>query len=487
MPPWMPDPGCAPFLGEPRITPEERERIRKWVERGLKEGGHRNPPPFWSEPWTLGAPDLIVTLPEPYLLAAEGRDVYRNFVLPVPLGAKRYVRAVEILPNTATAIHHAFLFFDRSGESARLDREDATPGFPGLHVPSSAQAPAGQFLSWQPGKRLIPEAPDMSWPLLPGSSLVIQTHLRPTGKAERVQPSVAFYFTDQAPTKFPVKIGLWSEDLRLPAGGHAVQVKDSMTLPADVDLLRILPHAHFLARKIEATAALPDGSTRCLLKISSWDFNWQGDYAYRDAIRLPKGTVLSMEFTYDNSTDNPRNPNQPPREVHYGVQSSDEMAELWMQVLPVTADGANLLERAMQPKVLKSGIAYNRYLLGLDPRNARAHTELGKSLFFLGQYDDAAAEFAESLKLREDAEPHYFLGLSHRLRNRLNDAANEFVAAIRIQPDHAKAYGNLGLVLIERGDLRGAEEALEKALQLNPEDELARTTLEELRAARKKQ
>jgi hypothetical protein len=99
-----------------------------------------------------------------------------------------------------------------------------------------------------------------------------------------------------------VKIGLWSEDLRLPAGGHAVQVKDSMTLPADVDLLRILPHAHFLARKIEATAALPDGSTRCLLKISSWDFNWQGDYAYRDAIRLPKGTVLSMEFTYDNST-----------------------------------------------------------------------------------------------------------------------------------------------------------------------------------------
>jgi Flp pilus assembly protein TadD len=163
------------------------------------------------------------------------------------------------------------------------------------------------------------------------------------------------------------------------------------------------------------------------------------------------------------------------------------MAELWMQVLPVTADGANLLERAMQPKVLTSGIAYNRYLLGLDPRNARAHTELGKSLFFLGQYDDAAAEFAESLKLREDAEPHYFLGLSHRLRNRLNDAANEFVAAIRIQPDHAKAYGNLGLVLIERGDLRGAEEALEKALQLNPEDELARTTLEELRAARKKQ
>ena len=135
-------------------------------------------------------------------------------------------------------------------------------------------------------------------------------------------------------------------------------------------LRRILPHAHFLARRVEVSAALPDGSTRCLLRISSWDFNWQGDYAYRQPVLLPKGTTLSMEIEYDNTADNPRNPNQPPKEVRYGVESGDEMAEVWMQVLPRTPEGAGLLERAMQPKVLSSGVAFNRYLLRLDPGNA---------------------------------------------------------------------------------------------------------------------
>lgn len=483
MPPWMPDAGCEHFVGESTVTADDIARVWAWVEAETPEGKPRGTRPTWTA--SAAKADLLVTLPQPYMLAAEGRDVYRNFVLPLPLTEKKFVRAVEVLPNGAAAIHHAFVFFDRTGESERRDREDAEPGFPGLHVPTSAQAPPGHFLSWQPGKQLIPEPAGMAWPLRPGASIVLQTHLRPTGKVERVQPAIAFYFTDQAPTKLPVKIGLWSEDIKLPAGEKSTVVKDSMTLPTDVDLLRILPHAHFLARQIEANAALPDGSNRCLLKISNWDFNWQGDYVYRDPIRLPKGTVLSMAFTYDNSAGNPWNPNLPPRDVRYGVQSSDEMAELWMQVLPLSPDGAGKLERELQPKVLKSGVAYNHYLLGLDPNNARAHAELGKALYFQGKVDDAVAEFHESLKLRDDADPHYFLGLVHRVGNRLDAAAAEFRAAIRAQPDHAKAYGNLGLVLVDRGDLAGAEQALERAVQLNPEDEIARGTLAELRARKK--
>jgi Flp pilus assembly protein TadD len=488
MPPWMPEPGCGDFLGDRSLSDLEIDVIRRWAGAGAPEGDPAKTPeaPAWNDGWQLGKPDLVVTLPEPYSVAADGPDLYRNFVVPIPALVRHYVRDVEFLPGTGRVVHHAFLFVDPTSESLRQDRKDAQPGFSGLHVPSTAQAPAGHFLSWQPGKRYVPDREDLAWLLQPGSFLVLQLHLRPTGKPERVQPSIGFHFTDRGPERSAVKLGLWSHDIDIPAGERSYTAEDRMTLPIDLEILRILPHAHFLGRRLEATARMPDGSSRCLLRINAWDFNWQGDYAYRTPVFLPKGSVVSMKYTYDNSADNPRNPSRPPRRVTYGLRSEDEMAELWMQALPRRAEDVALLDQQLQQKVFDSALAYNRYLLRLDPGDARAHLELGKVLLFRGKPEEARGHLEASLRIRrDDNEAHYFLGLLHRTQNRNAEARSEFEEAIRSNPEHAKAHGNLGLVLMELGFWDAAARELETALRLNPSDEIARSSLAEIEAARR--
>jgi tetratricopeptide (TPR) repeat protein len=193
-----------------------------------------------------------------------------------------------------------------------------------------------------------------------------------------------------------------------------------------------------------------------------------------------------MEYSYDNSAGNPRNPNQPPRRVTYGLQSGDEMAELWLQALPRRPGDVKLLDQEIQQKVFKAAIAYNRYLLGIDPDDAKAHAELGKVHLFLRQPAEAQQHLSAALRLRaDDDEPHYFLGLLHRTQGRPEEAKTEFQSAIRINPGHPKAHGNLGLVLMEQGQLDAAALEFETALRLNPADDLARSSLEEIAAAKR--
>jgi len=485
MPPWLLEPGVGgDFVGQRVLTDAERETLRRWVAQGSPAGNPSDAPPTpqWPSGWKLGKPDLVMQLPTPYLLTANGVDVYRNFVLPIPTTARRYVRAVELAPGNARVVHHAFMRIDPTRESARKDAMDPEPGFAGLHTPATAQPPAGQFLSWQPGKIASAEPEELAWVLEKGCDLVLQMHLRPSGKPETVQPSVAFYFTERPPTKTPFKFGLMTYDINIPAGTQDYSVKQRYQLPVDVDVLKVLPHAHYLARTMDATARLPDGSSRPLFRIANWDFNWQGDYAYQTPVFLPKGTSISIAYTYDNSTNNARNPHHPPQPVRYGINSSDEMAELWLQVLPRRAEDLAVLEKDNAPITYQRALAYNDYLLRQDPNNARAHVEQGKAYLFLNRANEARASLRRALELRnDDDEPHYFLGLLHRLQGDLVTAQSEFDAAIAINPENAKAHGNLGLVLVQQGRLEEAAERFRTALRLNPDDTIARQNLERLR------
>src|SRR5262249_52345407 len=141
---------------------------------------------------------------------------------------------------------------------------------------------------------------------------------------------------------------------------------------------------HFLGKELQASAALPDGTQQWLLRIPHWDFNWQGDYRYAQPVFLPQGTVLSMRFTYDNSAENSRNPSHPPRRVTYGLQSTDEMAELWLLALPRGSNDFATLSKDYGPRVVRNTLAHNQYLLRLNPSDAQAHTEVGKALWALG-------------------------------------------------------------------------------------------------------
>lgn len=484
MPPWLPAPGYNAFVGQRYLSEQQIALLQRWAEQGAPEGNPAEapkPPAFGEANWKLGKPDLVIQLPQPYMLSADGKDVYRNFVIPVPTTSRRYVRAVELNPGNAKAVHHAFMLLDSSGDSRRRDALDAEPGFPGLHTPPSAQAPAGHFLSWQPGKVPTDDPESLSWPLAPGTDFILQMHLRPTGKPEQVQPSVAFFFSEHPPTLTPFKFGLWTHAIDIPAGATNHGISESYTLPAPLQILRILPHTHYLGRELRAWATLPDGTQQWLLNIPAWDFNWQGDYAYQRPVSLPKGATIHMAYTFDNSTNNAVNPSHPPRTVRYGVNSEDEMAELWLQVLTSSTNDTALLEKDYQPRVFRSTISYNTYLLGRDPNNAKAHTEIGKTHLFMGQIDEATRFLRRAVELKpNDDEPHYFLGLLWRMTSRPAEAQLEFETAVRLNPNHQKAHGNLGLVHLQEGRIPEAEVHLRAALSINPSDEVAQQALRDI-------
>ena len=480
MPPWLPDRGVVEFLDERRLSLRELALIRRWVEGGALEGVPvSNPKPaLLSEGWQMGTPDLVVTLPKAFLLPADGPDVYRNFVIPIPLETRRFVRAVEFHPGSKV-IHHAFLLFDPSRQSRRMDARDETPGFPGLGVAPGVESPGGYFLSWQPGRRPIESIPGMSWSVRPGMDLLLQMHMQPRGSVEEVQPRVGFYFTDQAPTNTPLKISLSSYAIDIPAGATNHPVTDRFVLPSDVFLLGLLPHAHYLAKTVEGAAIFPDGRRQILLQISNWDFNWQSDFRLKQPLLLPKGTQLLMRFTYDNSTNNVRNPTVPPTRVTYGAETRNEMAELWMQVLPRTPQDAEALQSAYQRRVVDDALQFNTRIIAREPENAHAHVQLGKAKFALGQVAEARALFDRAAQLDpSEEEAQYNLGVLLMGDRRYREASQRFARTLFLNPENLGALNNQGLLLLSDGKLDQAESLFREMLRINPSDAIAKENLD---------
>ncbi|MBI1940439.1 MAG: cytochrome c, partial [Acidobacteria bacterium] len=191
MPPWLPEPGKGEFASERRLSDEEIRMIRQWVDAGTAEGKPSDLPPVprFHEGWQLGEPDLVVKMLRPYTLRAGGEDVFRNFVIPVPLTRTRYVRALEILPGNKKVVHHANLLIDRTQSSRRLDAEDQEAGFGGMEIEVESESfePQTHFLFWKPGTVTYPEPEGLAWRLNPGDDLVLNTHMQPSGKPEAIQ------------------------------------------------------------------------------------------------------------------------------------------------------------------------------------------------------------------------------------------------------------------------------------------------------------
>ena len=179
--------------------------------------------------WQLGEPDLVVRMAVPFELPAEGVDVYRNFVIPIPVDRPRWVRGMELQPDNRGVVHHAFMLIDRDGECRRLDAQDAKPGFDGMEA-EGAESPDGHFISWQPGKVATAAPEGTAWQLTPGTDLVLQMHMQPPGKCERVQASVGLYFTDEPPTRFPGQAGIAIDRDRHPGRRGQLYVRNALHL-----------------------------------------------------------------------------------------------------------------------------------------------------------------------------------------------------------------------------------------------------------------
>src|SRR6202158_433628 len=197
MPPWKSETGYGEFVGQQPLTGTEIDLIQSWVDQGRLEGDARDlpPAPRWTDAWQLGKPDLVVTLARPYTLPAGGTDVFRNFVIPVPVSGTRFVRAVEFRPGNPRVVHHANILIDPTPTSRQLDEQDPEPGYQGL-VALSAAYPDGHFLAWTPGA------------LEPGSDVVVETHIQASGSPETLQPSIGFYFGNTPPVRTPYMLRL---------------------------------------------------------------------------------------------------------------------------------------------------------------------------------------------------------------------------------------------------------------------------------------
>jgi hypothetical protein len=236
--------------------------------------------------------------------------------------------------------------------------------------------PEGHFLGYTPGRPdpLLPKG--LSWRLEPGTDLVIQLHLKSTGRREVIRPEIAFYFTDAAPERAPLILRLGRQTIDIAAEQTDYRVRDSYVLPVDVELHALKPHAHYLARTISVTARLPDGVLMSLLQIDDWDFRWQNVFRFVEPVSLPRGSTISVQLTYDNSSGNPRNPSSQPFRVRWGPDSLDEMGDVWAQVLARDEEATVALANDFRPKAAAEELAGLKSLLDREPENPVLHDDV---------------------------------------------------------------------------------------------------------------
>ena len=438
MPPWKPNPHRSPpLIGDRTLETTAIDLIVDWAEAGAPPGDLSSlaPPALPEENWVLGHPDLIIDLPEAYELAAEGNDVFQNFVLRIPLEERRFVRALEFLPEASLVIHHAVIAFDPTPHSRQLDEAAPGPGFTSMDL-GNAINPNGHIIGWTPGQVPYEVYPGTAFELAPGTDLVVQLHLLPSGKPERVSPRVGLYFSDEPPTRNGFVVLLRENAIDIPAGDNAYPIREEFVLPTAAAVLSLYPHAHYLGKDMQIFAELPDGTRQWLMHIPDWDFNWQSDYRFAAPVDLPTGTKLVMAYTFDNSAANPRNPQNPPVRVQGGWSSFDEMGEVAIQLLLSDRSDLPLLEEAQARYQIDSG-------------------------------EQSAATF-------------YNLGLALDRQNRFREAIPSYESALRLDPVNAAALNNLGGIYERLGAADRAIPLYERALAADPTLAATRLNLAQL-------
>ena len=344
MPPWHATHGYGEFADERRLTDQQIATIADWVQQGMPQGDPAKTPklPQFAEGWHLGKPDLIVEMPVGFDLPASGPDVFRNFVIPLDLKEDKWVRAVEFRPSARKVVHHVLFAYAPAGSMARIDGVDGKPGFGGMGTVGIApgQGNSGGLGGWAVGGTPAFAPGGLAMPLPKGSDFLLQMHFHLTGKPETEKSMVGIYFADKAPERNMINAGLpslfgFGSGIDIPPGEKNYTIRDSFTLPVDVNVYGALAHAHYLAKEIKATATLPDGTIKPLIWIQDWDFNWQEQYTYKTSFTLPKGTRIDALLRYDNSADNPRNPSNPPKRAQFGEESFDEMGSVGLTLVTV--------------------------------------------------------------------------------------------------------------------------------------------------------
>jgi hypothetical protein len=336
MPPWFADPAHGQFSNDRRLSPEQIETITAWVDGGRKEGDPKDAPKplTFAEGWTIGKPDAVVEMPNAFEVPAKGTVDYAYIVVPTGFTEDKWVERVEVRPGDRSVVHHIVMLVRPPGVKYLPDAKPGIPYFPpkdeNKHAPDTGKGqfqfagvlemigvyvPGGVPYEVRPGQaRFVPK----------GSDVVFQMHYTANGKATKDQSRIGFKFAKDAPKERVVNTFISNVNLHIPpmAADHAVSAK--VTLYADATVQSFFPHMHVRGKGMEYKVTYPTGETETLINVPNYNFNWQLTYFLKQPKLLPKGSVIECIARFDNSPNNPFNPD-PKSDVYWGEQTWEEM------------------------------------------------------------------------------------------------------------------------------------------------------------------
>lgn len=360
MPPWPADPEYQRYAHEKLLSAEEIQIISDWVDAGAPPGDTTQapqPPAPKSETSILN-PDLRLKMPD-YAVQTIN-DEYRCFVIPTNLTQSKYLTEIEVVPGNLSVVHHVLVFHDTSGIPVQLDLADPGPGYSGFGGTGSSSSKL--IGVWVPGQDPFKMPPGMGILLEKGGHIIMQVHYPPM--VSNITDSSKVYLKLSGgplrevaitPALNHVAPSLQNGPLYIPANQQK-SFRAKFTIPVNVSVFAVAPHMHLVGKSIRAYSVSLPGDTLPLISIPSWDFHWQRTYVFPKVQRINQGSVLWAEATYDNTTANPQNPNNPPKAVSLGEGTGDEMLLVYFWHTVYQAGDENMVIDSTTPKNI-AGVA----------------------------------------------------------------------------------------------------------------------------------
>jgi hypothetical protein len=310
MPPWSSDAPHGTFKNDPRLSQKDIDTIAAWVDAGAPKGNDRDlpTPPKYVEGWTIGTPDAIFTMTEDYEVPADGTIPYQYIRVPTNLTEDKWIQAIEFRPGDRRVVHHIIASAQPAGGNPRDERTVGRTGLGGI-------TPNKPGVVFQPGVARLLRA---------NSEIILQMHYTTIGEPTTDRTSVAVIYAKNPPTKMVGGGNVLNVRFEIPPNTPNHVVTASRTFTEDTMLTSMMPHMHVRGKSMTYTLTYPDGRTELLLNVPKYDFNWQHSYELAEPKLLPKGSKLEVSATYDNSVNNPYNPD-PNATVRWGDQTWEEM------------------------------------------------------------------------------------------------------------------------------------------------------------------
>lgn len=327
MPPWFADAQYGHFRNDRSLPQKDIDTLVSWVDAGAPEGDPKDlPQPLaFVDGWNIGQPDMVLEMPEPFQVPASGTIEYQYVVLPYKFTEDRWVQMAEVRPGNRAMVHHVIAYI-RDGSSKWM--RDKKPGE--LFVPeadANGNRPSlnGDLLSgFAPGLPPSILEPGQGRLIKAGSDIVLQLHYTANGHAGEDRTKVGVIFCKQAPHERVMTLAASNSKFTIPPGDPNYQVDASFELGHDAKLSALLPHMHLRGKDFQYRLVYPSGETETILRVPHYDFGWQLWYQPVSDIVLPKGTQIAATAHFDNSVNNPHNPDST-KAVTWGDQSWEEM------------------------------------------------------------------------------------------------------------------------------------------------------------------